>query len=118
MQPESEVTPSLDPRFQEILADYLQGVESGRNSSHEEMLARHPEWADELATFFANRDRFALAAKPFRSDMATLGLESTSAGGPGRVPYFGDYRLLARSLGAAWASSIGPVRSVSIVSSP
>ena len=51
-----------EQRLQEVLADYMQAAEAGQSPDRQELLGRHPDLADELASFFANRDAFAQRA--------------------------------------------------------
>jgi WD40 repeat protein len=89
-----------EQRFQEVLAEYLQAVEAGRNPDRNELRARHPDLADELASFFANKADFERRAAP----LSVPGPPPTLAPGeappdgdlPGRVRYFGDYELLTQ----------------------
>src|SRR5215831_11542038 len=52
--------------LQEVLAAYLQAVEAGRSPDRKEILARHPDLAADLESFFADHDRMRGAAAPFR----------------------------------------------------
>jgi hypothetical protein len=57
---ETQPNPSnREQRLQDILAEYMQAVEAGRIPNRQRMLAEHPDLADDLASFFANRDNFA-----------------------------------------------------------
>ncbi len=81
----------LNAKLEVILADYLQAVEAGQAPDRAQLLGRHPDLADELASFLANRDAFANAAH----DVAptTLPVPETVAS-PAPAPTFGDYELL------------------------
>ena len=86
-----------DERVNQVIAEYLKSVEEGTPSARQEVLARHPDLADELAAFFADRDRFEQAAGPLRAgaDMPTEDSFAPRATGPGtKIRYFGDYELL------------------------
>src|SRR5262245_46011037 len=100
-----------DERLGAIVFACLQALEQGRPLDRREVLARHPEFAAELAEFFAERADLQQLAAPLRevaqaawprritdhdqaadADAAarpTLPLSGT------HVQYFGDYELLA-----------------------
>ena len=66
-------------RLDEVVADYLREIEEGRPPNRELLLARHPELAEELREFFADRDLMKSRANRLRFI----------------VPRFvGDYQLL------------------------
>ena len=86
----SEPTPSdREQRFEQVLAEYLQAREAGRTPDPAELMARHPDLADELRAFFANRAQFARLAAPLAppaprrapapGEAPTLGLGETAA---------------------------------------
>jgi hypothetical protein len=56
-----------DRGLDEVLAAYLEEVESGRTSDRQTWLARHPQWADELTSFFANLDHLGRITAPLRA---------------------------------------------------
>jgi serine/threonine-protein kinase len=118
----TEQTPNQERRLGEILADYLEATEAGQVLDQQELQARHPELASELAAFFANRDRLAALAglqleaqvrnpapsqgsetptlppdaAARRAEATTLDPEASEREDPfaPRVRYFGDYELL------------------------
>jgi WD40 repeat protein len=70
-----------------VIASYLQAEKEGRAPAREELLARHPDLANELNEFFADRASMQRLAEPVR--VAVAGLV------PGTlVRYFGDYEIL------------------------
>jgi predicted Ser/Thr protein kinase len=83
-------------RLHEALAACIEALEAGGDRS--QLLARYPEFAAELAEFFADRDRIDRIAapppEPAASEMPTLGLAAAPAAPLGTVRYFGDYALL------------------------
>ncbi len=86
-------------RLEAILADYLQAVEVGQVPNRTKLLAQHPDLADELAAFFANRAEFAKLAGPvvpLPAEAATLGLDGAATGPVvgESLRYFGDYEIL------------------------
>jgi WD40 repeat protein/tRNA A-37 threonylcarbamoyl transferase component Bud32 len=98
MSSESIHPSEREKRFQEVLAAYLQAVETGQAPDRQEWLARHPDLADELASFFANQEHFARRAEPLQLvEEPTLppGPAPTAQDDLGTVRYFGDYELLA-----------------------
>src|SRR5450755_79418 len=95
-----------EQRLQDVLAGYMQAVEAGRTPDRQEMLARHPDLAGELASFFANRDDFAgIAARnalpapvpaPPPSETPTVGADGPTVAVPAvgdSLRYFGDYEV-------------------------
>jgi hypothetical protein len=102
-----------EDRLQRLLAEYLEAADAGQPPERAAFLARYPEFAGELTAFFANQDRVAKLAAPWRlgpQDSPTLAPQETPAPGEGRsasdtepaqslaegttIRYFGDYELL------------------------
>jgi tetratricopeptide (TPR) repeat protein/tRNA A-37 threonylcarbamoyl transferase component Bud32 len=88
----------------EVLAACLEAVENGVALDRPTLLARHPEFAEELGRFFARHDRLNRLAAPLRqavrAEAETDDPERTDTdrGSPVRGPElcsFGDYELLA-----------------------
>jgi WD40 repeat protein len=81
-----DATGTFNPedRLDDVIAAYLKAVEAGSPPDRQELLARHPDLAAELAEFFADRDRFEGLAEPVRGAVA----------GGTCLRYFGDYELL------------------------
>src|SRR5438105_2383379 len=89
-----------DERLQALLARYLRSIEAGQPLDREQLLAEHPDLAEELQSFFRNRDAMQRLAGPLRQQGPDLG-ETVGGEGPSEVGvgstvrYFGDYELLA-----------------------
>jgi hypothetical protein len=101
----------IDEREQQvnrIIAEYLDAERAGKPPDHGALLAAHPDLAEELRSFFADREHFAGLAEPLvavapttpppaapAADVPTLVPGEPPSPGPGmRVRYFGDYELL------------------------
>jgi serine/threonine protein kinase/WD40 repeat protein len=90
---------SSELRLERVLADYLHAVEAGTPPDREELIKQHPDLADDLRSFFRNRDavdRMAGSIKKQWPQMAdTIGASEPSDAGVGAtIRYFGDYELL------------------------
>src|SRR5262245_62024105 len=105
-----------EPRLIEVMDAFLAEVEAGGEPDRAAILARHPDLAPELHSFFADYDRMAQLARPLRAiaKEARIGLEVVEGPGeangaraphpPDGVPpspqagdvhrYFGDYEIL------------------------
>src|SRR5271166_4607613 len=83
-------------RVDAIIAAYIEAVEAGQAPDREELLARHPDLAAELAAFFADHDEVKHLAEPLRADAEPQTMPpSETVHAPGTVlRYFGDYELL------------------------
>lgn len=60
---------SDDARLSQVIADYLLAMDEGRSPHPDEIIARHPELAEELRTFFADHARMTTLAAPLREDV-------------------------------------------------
>jgi serine/threonine protein kinase/WD40 repeat protein len=78
--------PTDDDRLEEILADHLERAEAGTAGPPAALAAEYPEFAAELADFFAVRNRLDAAVAPLRAAAS-----APAAAGVGRL---GDFRLL------------------------
>src|SRR5262245_48382408 len=84
-------------QLDEVVTAYLKAVEAGNAPDRDQLLARHPELAADLAAFFAAESHVGRVAAPLRAaaDEPTAGLAEPQPAGPGtRVGYFGDYELV------------------------
>jgi len=96
----NEPTSSFDPDspINVILAEYLDARRNGTAPSREELLARHPEYAAELASFLDGQAALDRVAPPPRSpgETETFNHAERTVAVPGEsVRYFGDYELLS-----------------------
>jgi WD40 repeat protein/tetratricopeptide (TPR) repeat protein len=85
---DSEETLQFRPEadLDEIIVTYLKAAQAGVAPKQEEVIARYPAFATELADFFADQERFQRLAEPVRSAVAPpVGT---------KLRYFGDYELL------------------------
>jgi WD40 repeat protein/tRNA A-37 threonylcarbamoyl transferase component Bud32 len=86
-----------DARLEQVLADYLRAVEAGRPLDHQELLLQHPDLADDLRSYFANREAMERLIEPLKGSAfdPTLGFSASGdTGDAARVRYFGDYELI------------------------
>jgi serine/threonine protein kinase len=103
MNPTENAAPERDERLAEILLGYVEAVEAGQAPDRRDLLARHPEFADELREFFAGRDQVELLAAPLRAAAglsasrrapSTEAPQSAAAGPAEELGQIGDFRLL------------------------
>jgi serine/threonine protein kinase len=88
MNPEETLVFRQDAELDDVIAAYLKAAQAGAAPAKEELLARYPAFAKELAEFFADQERFQHLAQPVRSAITSPPRVGA------RVRYFGDYELL------------------------
>jgi serine/threonine protein kinase len=77
--------------LESVIADYIRACDAGAAPDQDGILKQHPELADDLRDFFAQRDQLNQLAAPMRE----LGDSLAARIGPGkRISYVGDYELL------------------------
>jgi WD40 repeat protein/tRNA A-37 threonylcarbamoyl transferase component Bud32 len=89
--------PSEDRQLHEVIASYLQAVDSGESPDRQELLRTHADIAEALKAFFADHDCMRRAAAPIQADdTATLppNTAPTVVAPLDTVRHFGDYELL------------------------
>ena len=77
-----------EERLHDAVAAYLEAAEAGPAPDQGQWLARYPEFAGELAEFFAARGRLTSLASPLPSP------EGAGPGGPAGRGQLGDFRIL------------------------
>jgi serine/threonine-protein kinase len=95
-----------EERWGDVLVACLEAFERGEAVDRRALLAEHPEFTEELAEFFAERDRIEALGAPLRV-AAQAGAVATQADAgddtadqvvrvtpEGEVPSFGDYEIL------------------------
>lgn len=65
-------------RLNEIIAEYLQGIESGDPSDREGLMEQHPELANDLRSFFADHDGMKELGEPVERGQEAEGGTSKS----------------------------------------
>jgi serine/threonine-protein kinase len=92
-----------DQRLEVILHAYLQAVDAGQAPDRDDLQRQHPEFASELAAFFADQDAVVKLAQgmagpavavPQVAGMPTSAPVEASAPLGTSIRYFGDYELL------------------------
>jgi serine/threonine protein kinase len=87
-----------DDRLNDVLLNYLEVCETGREPDRAALLAAHPDLREDLATFFAGRDEIERLAGPVR-DHGRQSLDGPSEGLSTLTPdnelgRLGDFRLI------------------------
>ncbi len=91
---QSKLTTSSEVRLVEVLDAYMAAVQEGQAPSRDELLAEHPELAEDLDACLASLEfiqKASLAAPPLVLDSPSVG---ASEGEPG-IGDLGDFRLIA-----------------------
>src|SRR5262249_2599680 len=103
MIPSSSPDSSRERRLEEVLGEYLQRLDGGESVDREQLVARHPELAEELRSYFAGGDqverlgRQGAAGAPAPPSGRTLPERGRVGEAPpagGRPRGVGDYELL------------------------
>ena len=77
--------------LESVIADDIRACDAGAVPDQRTILERHPELADDLRDFFAQRDHLNQLARPIRE----LGDSLSQCVGPGKhISDVGDYELL------------------------
>ena len=105
-----------DRSLEAVIAAYLRASRAGRVPDRAEYLARYPELAGELESFFAEYEAFDRIASPIRAVQLRKDDRSTALD-PSRVG-FGDFELVRLLGSGGWESSTRPSRRASIARSP
>src|SRR6516165_7951892 len=66
MATDDDVISAREQRLGEILGAYFEALEAGRAATREELLVQHPDFAAELAEYFAEQDRLDAVMAPLR----------------------------------------------------
>lgn len=77
-----------NPTLHKIIADYLEQTRAGQLPDRQQLLDRHPELADELQAFFANRDQTGAGSE----DITTAPLRTPSNSVPMDANTFASFK--------------------------
>src|SRR5262245_58459823 len=120
--PEREPTVERERRLHEVLGAFFEAIEAGQAPDPQDLIAEHPDLAEDLAAFFADEGRFEQMVSPLHSnagsgagggsqeetvgfshgpalpDQNSAATADPAGNGPdlprgSRVRYFGDYEL-------------------------
>src|SRR5436305_6051857 len=61
--------PARQGQLEEVLSEYMQRLDRGEAVDREQFLARHPELADELRSYFADSDEVERLGRQARADL-------------------------------------------------
>src|SRR3954447_14707938 len=103
MTPSCRQDASRQRLLEEVLLEYMRSLDRGEAVDRELILARHPDLADELRSYFAGSDEVeglarqggpVVASGPLPVMPSTGGLEEVRPATPGPAGTLGDYELL------------------------
>jgi WD40 repeat protein/serine/threonine protein kinase len=75
----TESSQERERRLHEVLGAYFEAVEAGQAPNPQDLIAQHPDLADDLATFFASNERFQRLVEPLPSTAAVPVPEGATA---------------------------------------
>ena len=82
-----------DGPLDRVIAAYLDALQAGQAPDREELLRRHPQWARELQSFFADHDRVQALAGQVLAPVTPSGAAAPPSGGT-PVQRWGEFELL------------------------
>ena len=88
MDPDATLQFSPNAELDEVIEIYLKSAQAGAAPKKEDLIARYPAFANELAEFLAGQERLQRLAEPVRA--AVTGMPPAGT----KIRYFGDYELL------------------------
>src|SRR5262245_41358746 len=93
-------SPDRERRLDEVVAAYLEAVESGQAPDRAALLEQHPDLADDLSAFFADEAQFDSLVAPLRTPSpatprpSPTPSEAVARNGSHSGRHVGDYELL------------------------